>query len=157
MEFIDIPEQGTIVGAESDPFLAEIITQTQGLYKDHGYQWPWIGYLVKVDDQWIGTCAFKTPPRDRRIEIAYYTFAGFEGRGFATLMAKRLITIAKINSPMTRITARTLPEVNASGSVLKKNGLTCLGRIHDPIDGDLWEWSLPEFEEGTYGLDGCGG
>lgn len=36
----------------------------------------------------VGTCAFKSrPSADGEIEIAYFTFEQFEGRGIATAMA----------------------------------------------------------------------
>src|SRR5438105_2667151 len=52
-----------------------------------------LGYLVVEGEsqQLVGTCSFKAPPADGEIEIAYYTFSGFEGRGIATAMARFLL------------------------------------------------------------------
>jgi ribosomal-protein-alanine N-acetyltransferase len=156
MEFIEIPQSDVVLAIDGDATLNEVVTQTQGLYKEYGFEKPWIGYLVKVGNDWVGTCAFKSPPRERRLEIAYFTFPPYQGKGIATQMVQKLIAIAKEHSPQTRITAHTLPQISASTNVLKKNGFLNVGRVHYAIDGDLCEWSLPEFEEGTYGRDGCG-
>jgi RimJ/RimL family protein N-acetyltransferase len=45
------------------------------------------GYLVLENDTIVGTYAFRSPPRNGEVEIAYFTFPEFEGRGFATEMA----------------------------------------------------------------------
>jgi len=48
---------------------------------------PWVGYLAadEPSEMVVGTCAFKTgPDQDGVIQIAYFTFPSFEGRGVAT-------------------------------------------------------------------------
>ena len=42
-------------------------------------------------------------PTEREVEIAYFTFSEFEGRGFTTEMARHLIQIVKNTQPGTRI------------------------------------------------------
>ncbi len=110
------------------------------LYKKSGFEPPWIGYLVIKGEQWVGTCAFKTPPVDNIVEIAYFTFEEFEGQGFATQMAVTLLTIAHTMDPKVTVTARTLPVENASNFILKKLGFSKSGSIHDPEAGPVWEW-----------------
>ena len=47
----------------------------------------WDGYLVVDEDsrEVVGSCAFKTAPTDDgTVEIAYFTYPEFEGRGYAT-------------------------------------------------------------------------
>ena len=68
------------------------------------------GYLVLETDTIVGTCAFRSPPRSGEVEIAYFTFPEFEGRGFTTEMARHLIQIVKDTQSGTRIFAFTLPE-----------------------------------------------
>lgn len=103
---------------------------------------PWGGYLVVdgVQRTVVGTCAFKGPPKGGTVEIAYFTFPGFEGQGYATAMARRLIGMAAASPEVKRITARTLPEQNASTEVLKKVGMSLAGEAADPDDGVVWEW-----------------
>jgi [ribosomal protein S5]-alanine N-acetyltransferase len=72
------------------------------------------GYLVLETDTIVGTCAFRSPPRSGEVEIAYFTLPKFEGRGFATEMARHLIQIVKDMQPGTRFFAFTFPEKDAS-------------------------------------------
>lgn len=89
----------------------------------------------------VGSCAFKTPPTDEgTVEIAYFTYPGFEGRGYATKMARRLIELARTSAAVRRGIAHTLPETNASTRVLEKVGMTFGGAMMDPEDGPVWRW-----------------
>ena len=117
----------------------EVCGATARLYESSGFQPPWIGYLVVLDDVLVGTCAFKTPPREGRVEIAYFTFPGFESRGIATDMALTLIRIA----PGIEFMAQTLPVENASNSILRKLGFQFAGTVDDEEEGRVWEWLLP--------------
>ena len=57
----------------------------------------WGGYFARDDEsgQVVGTCAFKGPPTDEGVvEIAYLTYPEFEGRGYATQMARSLVELA---------------------------------------------------------------
>jgi RimJ/RimL family protein N-acetyltransferase len=79
---------------------------------------------------------------DGRVEIAYFTFPGNEGRGIATAMAKALLGLAKRASPMIRIYAQTLPQHSASTRVLEKLGFQQTVEVDHPEDGKVWEWEL---------------
>lgn len=110
------------------------------LYDEVGFEEPWIGYLAFLDDAAVGSCSFKGAPRDGRVEIAYVTFPRFEGRGVATSMAARLVAMAHDRDPAVIVTARTLPEWNASHRVLEKLGFRAVGLVEDPDDGLVLEW-----------------
>lgn len=105
----------------------------------------WGGYFV-VDTQTravVGSCAFKTPPTtEGSVEIAYITFHGHEGRGYATAVARKLIDLAALSPLVQRVIAHTLPQDNASTSVLKKVGMTFVGEVIDPDDGRVWRWQI---------------
>jgi [ribosomal protein S5]-alanine N-acetyltransferase len=105
----------------------------------------WGGYFV-VDPgtrEVVGTCAFKTPPiEDGTVEIAYFTYPGFEGRGYATGMARKLIELASGSAAVRRVVAHTLPETNASTRVLEKAGMNFVGEVIDPEDGRVWRWQV---------------
>jgi len=109
-------------------------------YEKIGFVKPWISYLVKVDDEYVGTCAFKGKPVDNKVEIAYQTFPAYGGQGIATKVCKMLVEIAQNEDKNIIITARTLPEKNASTSVLIKNKFNFAGTIMDPDDGEVFEW-----------------
>lgn len=120
-----------------------VLEATRSLYGRSGYVPPWVGYLVTEDGVCVGTCAFKTAPVRGRVEIAYFTFPAHEGRGVATRMAGALVELARRTAADVRITARTLPERNASTSVLRRTGFAFDGEVEDPEDGTVWEWHLP--------------
>jgi RimJ/RimL family protein N-acetyltransferase len=117
-----------------------VILQTVQMYARRGYVEPWIGYLAAEGDVWVGGCSFTAPPADGMVEIAYFTFPGFEGRGVATNMAQRLIAVAKESDSSLDIMAHTLPEENASNHILKKLGFVFAGAVHHPEDGNIWQW-----------------
>ena len=110
------------------------------MYGRRGYVEPWIGYLATEGETWVGCCGFTAPPAGGIVEIAYYTFPGFEGRGIATGMAQRLITIARESDSSVRVIAHTLTEENASNHILKKLGFVFAGAVDHPEDGNIWEW-----------------
>ena len=92
----------------------------------------------------VGTCAFKgAPDRDGTVEIAYYTFLPYEGRGFATGMAAALAERAAASGEVRTVRAHTLPERNASVRVLEKLGFRFTGEVVDPEDGPVWRWERP--------------
>ena len=57
---------------------------------------PWAGYLAEENGSLVGTCAFKAPPDSRGVEIAYFTFPQFEGRGVATKLIATVADLEKI-------------------------------------------------------------
>ena len=107
---------------------------------------PWAGYLAvdTRDRRLVGTCAFKGPPDDGgAVEIAYFTFPDYEGRGYARAMALALSDIAAEHDSVRTLRAHTLPEVNASGRILTRLGFVNLGAVIDPEDGTVWRWERP--------------
>ena len=111
--------------------------------EQNGIEPPWGGYLALDPDSRIvlGTCAFKGPPNAAgEVEIAYFTFPGGEGQGIATAMARALCVIASREPRVVRLLAHTLPERNASGSVLTRLGFRHAADVVDPEDGPVWRW-----------------
>ena len=123
---------------------AEIVEATTQLYRAVGYEPPWIGYLAIENGACVGSCGFKSPPQNDRVEIAYFTFPGHESRGVATRMASELIRLALNKMPAVTVAAQTLPEENASTSVLKKLRFRLAGTVDHPEDGLVWEWQLSD-------------
>jgi RimJ/RimL family protein N-acetyltransferase len=98
--------------------------------------------VVEGDSQrLVGTCSFKGPPADGEVEIAYYTFAGFEGRGIGTAMGRFLLEEASKMPGVSKVVAHTLPENSASTRILEKIGM----RFEDVTEEDgaaVWRWEL---------------
>ncbi|MEZ0388217.1 MAG: GNAT family N-acetyltransferase [Verrucomicrobium sp.] len=117
-----------------------ILEMNRSLYAAQGFVPPWIAYLA-VDDSGVkGTCAFKSPPVNGRVEIAYFSFPGNEAQGLATEMARQMVQMAREADASMIITAKTLLERNASHRVLEKNGFVKTGTAEDAEVGTVQEW-----------------
>ena len=89
----------------------------------------------------VGTCGYRAAPDARgEVEIAYFTFPAFEGRGIATAMAKRLLEEAAQHRGVRLIIAHTLPHENASTRILTNLGFRHAGLVKHPEDGEIWRW-----------------
>ena len=150
VELIAITEKGELAQpALSLPAIVpEVVDAMTSLYRTVGYEPPWIGYLAFEDDICVGTCGFKSPPENNRVEIAYFTFPEHESRGIATAMATELVRIALEKLPAVIVAAQTLPEENASTSILKKLQFRLTGTLEHPEDGQVWEWQLHRPSDG---------
>ena len=109
-------------------------------YTRVGFVPPWIGYYARLNNEFVGAAGFKGPPNNNKVEIAYGTFTKYEAKGIGTEICRQLVLVAIATDPEIKITARTLPEENASGGILKKNGFVLLGTVWDGDDGNVWEW-----------------
>ena len=142
LRLIPIDADGSVQGFDAP--LSEMVTHvleaTGQLYAAVGFEEPWIGYLAVSDGVPVGTCGFKSPPQQGRVEIAYFTFPDFEGRGIASAMATRLVAMTLEHRPTLVIAAQTLPERNASHRVLEKQGFRHTATLDHAEDGTVWEW-----------------
>ncbi len=128
--------------ARLSPQAAEVCTTFIAMYAKTGHAPPWVGYLVSHAGLCIGTCAFTSAPKEARVEIAYFTFPDFEGRGYAIEMAQQLVALAAETDPAVRVFAHTRPLENASTTILRKSGFVLKGPIDHPEDGTIWLWEL---------------
>ena len=116
------------------------------IYKDFypkfGFHLPWVAYLIIVQNQVVGTCSFTGKPNNGAVEIAYWTFKEFEGKGIASFACKELINISRIANPSIIITAKTAPEHNASTKILQKHNFVFTNIVQDDEIGDAWLWEL---------------
>lgn len=134
---------GAAFGEMADAILG--VAQANDSFRSRtGSRPEWGGYLAidPAKKRVVGTCAFKGEPTDGLVEIAYYTLPPYEGQGYASAMARELLRLANASAAVRRIVAHTLPEENASTSVLVKLGFQKVGDITDPEDGPLWRWLL---------------
>ena len=99
-----------------------------------------LGYLVVEGEsqQLCGTCSFKgRPDESGAVEIAYFTFPGFEGQGIATEMARFLVERAREDEKARAVVAYTESESGAAARVLEKIGMACTGEVDA-----AWRWQL---------------
>lgn len=105
---------------------------------------PWqFGFVVveRLTSVAVGMAGFKGLPDEHGVvEIAYGIAPSYQGRGYATQAAAALVEFASSDERVRRIRAHTLPERNASTSVLTKTGFELLGAVEDPEDGTVWRW-----------------
>lgn len=113
-----------------------------GYYAQHGYAPPWIAYFTLLDGVAVGLCSFTGAPVNDRVEVAYWTFAGNEGKGIASFGCRALVRIAREASPTPTVYAKTAPEQNASTRILEKHGFVKTGVVTDHEIGDAWYWEL---------------
>lgn len=141
LEIIEI-QQSYLAEKYASNVCQEVILATNVLYKNKGFCMPWVGYLVTDSDVVVGAAGFNGGPENNGVEISYYTFQEYEGKGYATLACKELIKIAKFQNPGLVIYAKTAPEENASTKILSKNGFVYQKVVKDHEIGDAWLWEL---------------
>ena len=137
---IAVADVGRVFGDEL-PLVRDVVAATLAWYAREPRGAPWLGYLAGdgATRRMVGTCSFKTAPRGGVVEIAYYTFPGLEGRGYATAMASALLRIAEANGAE-RVSAQTAPAPGASTRILEKLGFTRAGEALDEDIGLAWVW-----------------
>lgn len=98
----------------------------------------WSGIIIHVADNIvIGSMGFKAPPDDGgMVEIGYDIIPAYQGQGYATEMAKALITWGLEQPSVRLITAECLPNNWASIRVLQKVGMQ---QIDSSTDMLRWE------------------
>lgn len=129
-------------GGSVGDFVRDIAGATEAMIQRTRADEPWLGYLaVKDEDGTLaGTCAFKAPPSEGVVEIAYFTFPDFEGQGVGRSMVRGLLEIASRHE-VRGIIAHTAPAENASTRILRQHGFTYRGVAWDEDDGEVWLWS----------------
>jgi ribosomal-protein-alanine N-acetyltransferase len=110
------------------------------LYRRARFIPPWVSYVAVDAGRAVGGGAFVGPPRDNRVEIAYFTLNELQGLGYATRTAAALVEIARSANPSLVISAFTLRESSASTKILQRLGFKLFGDAQDPDAGDVWEW-----------------
>ena len=136
-------------GADGSPLtpisdVAEEIVATYAanadLYRRLSFIPPWVSYVAVDAGRAVGGGAFVGPPRNNRVEIAYFTRKELQGLGYATHTASALVEIARRANPSLVICAFTLRESSASTKILQRLGFKLFGDAQDPDAGDVWEW-----------------
>lgn len=124
--------------------IEQVIAAQIALYARTAATAPWIGYFARRADTGaiLGSCSFVGPPKDGQVEIAYFTFPDFEGRGVARQAASRLIEKAKQSGAVSIVYAHTLPAKGASTRILTRLGFAQTGLAHDDEAGTVWRWEL---------------
>ena len=118
----------------------QLLEMYDGFYPQIGFNPPWIGYFVIDGNKVVGSCGFVGQPATGKVEIAYWTFPEFEGKGIASFACRELIELSYKTAPEIIITAKTAPEHNASTKILEKNNFVFTEIVQDEEIGDAWLW-----------------
>ena len=99
----------------------------------------WDGIIIhKADQVAIGGIGFHGPPDEAgRVEIGYNIIPAYEGQGYATEMARRVIEWAFQMPGIQAVTAECLDDNIGSIKVLEKVGMRRLG-----TEGNKLKWEL---------------
>lgn len=124
------------------PLALDALEGTAVLYQAVGFHPPWVGYLVDWDGDVVAAAAFKAPPHEGRVEIAWQVFPEYEGRGIATQTARQLVALAQGQDPAVTVVAHTLPAAGAATRVLDKLGFAFEGESESLAEGRVWQWAL---------------
>jgi ribosomal-protein-alanine N-acetyltransferase len=114
----------------------------------------WFGYFAIEGEtqRMVGVCSFKGPAIEGAVEIAYYTFPGFEGMGIGTEMARFLLGRARELPDVTTVIAHTAAEHNASARILEKIGMRFAGEAEDE-GAPVWRWEFDLRNDLQIGLE----
>lgn len=90
----------------------------------------------------VGLGGFKGPPHGGFAEVGYAVAPARQGRGIATQATTSMIEQAR-HEGLERVIAHTLPEQNASTTVLERCGFSRAGvDLEAGVDGEVWRWEL---------------
>lgn len=109
---------------------------------------PWrfgFGVIHRNDNILIGMGGFPGPPDSNGVaEIAYGIAPAYQGKGYATEVAKALIDFAARDKSVRLLRAHTLTQTNASARVLEKCGFEKISETVDPENNmPIWRWERP--------------
>lgn len=128
-----------------DLFQSEECQQLLAMYDDfylnYGFEAPWIGYFVMMNDTIVGSCGFVGKPQNGEVEIAYWTFKVYEGQGMASFACEELLKLAYHEQGDIIVNAKTAPEHNSSTKILEKNCFVYTKIVQDHEIGDAWLWT----------------
>lgn len=136
LRWIDSLDEAT--RAEVSP---EYVKRLQAV--DGANPWTCMFSMVKqATNTIVGSCAFKGPPDEGVVEIAYGVEPEHQGRGYATEAAQALVTYCKSKEEVQLVRAHTLSNNGASPRVLQKAGFQFVGEVVDPEDGLVNRWEM---------------
>jgi RimJ/RimL family protein N-acetyltransferase len=123
---------------------AQFSPQWLALLAKSSLQDPWVHGFHAVNDAGltVGLAAFKGPPVDGVVEIAYAIEPEQQGKGHATAAARALAAFAFASGEVRLVCAHTLPDGIASQRVLLKSGFEKIGEVIDPEDGLVWRYEV---------------
>ncbi len=124
-----------------NPKIQEALKAAQEHYGRVGFKRPWVCFLAFEKGECVGSCGFKSPPKDGKVQIAYVPFPG-QSQEVAADMVRKLHEITNFHDKNLTVTVRTPLEEKASSSLLKRLGFVNEGTVDDPQAGKMLEWGI---------------
>jgi ribosomal-protein-alanine N-acetyltransferase len=123
---------------------AQISPHWLALLEKSSAQDPWVHgfHITNSSGEAVGLGAFKGPPVNGVVEIAYAVEPEHQRKGYATHAARSLAKYAFDFGRVDVVRAHTLPDGIASQRVLSKAGFEKTGEVDDPEDGRVWRFEL---------------
>lgn len=122
---------------------AQISQQWLALLEKSAPRDPWVhGFHIVDAEIVVGLGAFKGPPVEGIVEIAYAIQPEHQGKGHATAAARALAAYAFESGEVRVVRAHTLPDGAASQRVLLKSGFEKTDEVVDPEDGLVWRFEV---------------
>lgn len=110
-------------------------------------EWPGYFFVHPRERALVGNGGFAGAPDDSgAVEIGYEIAPEYRNRGFATEAARAMIDHAFAHEDVVAVVAHTLAGTNASGSVLRKAGMSFVAETDDPEVGKTWRWRITRDE-----------
>lgn len=110
-------------------------------------EWPGYFFVHPRERALVGNGGFAGAPDDSgAVEIGYEIAPEYRNRGFATEAARAMIDHAFAHEDVGAVVAHTLAGTNASGSVLRKAGMSFVAETDDPEVGKTWRWRITRDE-----------
>jgi RimJ/RimL family protein N-acetyltransferase len=134
MEGLGLPPGGV-----EDPVVLPIVRRMMARLREVGCRG---SFLMVQDDEVVGTCGYKWPPKDRIVEIGYGVAASRRRLGHATRSLAALLDWARRDPAVEVVTAETAVGSHASHRVVAANGFAQIASRYDQEDGDLFLWRI---------------
>lgn len=134
-----------VVAAEGWHVFPDAMAGGYKYLQSHPDEIEWGTYLFvhTADKALIGLGGYKGRADEAgMLEIGYALAPAYRSRGLATEAARGMIDYAFSHPHIKIVQAHTLAEPNHSTRVLEKVGMKFTGALHDPEDGDIWQWRL---------------
>ncbi len=115
--------KGSVVSDEDEAWTTDnvLLPMSEAETDDHIYYTFWVA--KRIDGTPIGDIGYKKPPDEHGIvEIGYYVFPPFRGKGYATEMVDGLVEWANKDKRINFVCAGVEPNNIASKQVLFNNG-----------------------------------
>ncbi len=95
---------------------------------EQGWSFWYLTHVQPQDRELLGICGFKgRPDVSGSVEIGYSVLTQFRNQGYASEAVERLLTWAFSHQSVIEVSAETLPHLQQSIRVMKKNGFEYTG------------------------------